>query len=68
MNEKAMQDAQMTISASLTGIDETFSQPIIGRHAYTIEDIVYNKRFKDIIQWHDRRVTIDLKGIHEVHE
>ncbi len=68
MNEKAMQEAQMAISASLIGIDETFSQPIIARHAYTVGDIVYNKRFKDIIRWHDKKVTIDLKGIHEVHE
>ena len=68
MTEKAMRDAQITIGASLTGIDETFSQPIIGRHVYTVEDIVYKKRFKDIIQWHDRRVFIDIKSIHEVYE
>ena len=68
LNEKAMQEAQMSISASLTGIDENFSQPIIGRHVYTAEDIVYNKHFKDIIHWHDRRVSVDLRGIHDVQE
>ena len=55
--------AKMGILASLTGIDETFSQPIIARHSYSMEDIVYNKRFKDIIIWHDKKVHIDLKGI-----
>ena len=60
--------AEMGILASVTGIDETFSQPIIARHAYSVEDIVYNKRFKDIIIWQDKKVHIDLKGIHDLHE
>ena len=61
MDEEKMREAEMGILASLTGIDETFSQPIIARHAYSVEDIVYNKRFKDIIIWHDKKVHIDLK-------
>jgi inward rectifier potassium channel len=68
MDEKRMRDDQMGILASLTGTDETFSQPIIARHAYSLEDIVYNKRFKDIIIWHDKKVHIDLKGIHDLHD
>ena len=55
----------MGILASLTGIDETFSQPIIARHSYSQEDIVYNRRFKDIILWNDKKVHINIKGIHE---
>ena len=66
--EEKMREAQMGILASLTGIDETFSQPIIARHSYSIEDIVYNRRFKDIIIWHDKKVHINLKGIHDLHE
>jgi len=68
MDEERMREVQMGILASLTGIDETFSQPIIARHAYSIEDIVYNTRFKDIIIWHDKKVHINLKGIHDLHE
>jgi len=68
MDEKKMREAQMGILASLTGIDETFSQPIIARHTYSLEDIVYNRRFKDIIVWHDKKVHINLKGIHDLHE
>ncbi len=68
MDEEKMRKGQMGILASLTGTDETFSQPIIARHSYSLEDIVYNKRFKDIIIWHDKKVHIDLKGIHDVHE
>jgi len=68
MDEKKMREDQMGILASLTGIDETFSQPIIARHAYSMDDIVYNKRFKDIIELHDKHVHINLKGIHDLHE
>ena len=68
MDVEKMRESQMGILASLTGIDETFSQPIIARHSYALEDIVYNKRFKDIIIWHDKKVHIDLKGIHDLHE
>jgi len=68
MDEAKMREAEMGILASVTGIDETFSQPIIARHAYAVEDIVYNKRFKDIILWQDKKVHIDLKGIHDFHE
>jgi len=68
MDMEKMRQDQMGILASLTGIDETFSQPIIARHAYMLEDIVYDKRFKDIVVWHDKKVHIDLKGIHDMHE
>jgi inward rectifier potassium channel len=68
MDETKMREAEIGILASMTGIDETFSQPIIARHAYSPEDIVYNKRFKDIIVWQDKKVHIDLKGIHDLHE
>jgi len=66
MDEAQMREVQMGILASLTGIDETFSQPIIARHSYSVEDIVYDRRFKDIILWHDKKVHIDLKGIHDL--
>jgi len=68
MDVEKMRESQMGILASLTGIDETFSQPIIARHSYSMEDIVYNKHFKDIIIWHDKKVHIDLKGIHDLHD
>jgi len=68
MDQEKMREAQMGIVASLTGIDETFSQPIIARHAYSLEDIVYDKRFKDIITLQEKKVHINLKGIHDLHE
>jgi len=66
VDEATIKENQLGFLASLTGIDETFSQPIIARHAYSSEDIVYNRQFKDIIIWHDKKVHIDLKGIHDL--
>jgi inward rectifier potassium channel len=66
MDEAVMKTTQTGFLASLTGTDETFSQPIIARHAYSMEDIVYNKHFKDIIIWHDKKVHINLKGINDL--
>jgi inward rectifier potassium channel len=68
MTPEKMRELQVGILASVTGIDETFFQPIIARHAYSPDDIVYNRRFKDIILWHDKKVHINLKGIHDLHE
>ena len=68
MDVEKMRESQMGILASLTGIDETFAQPIIARHAYSVDDIVYDRRFKDIIIWHDKKLHIDLQGIHDLHE
>lgn len=68
MNEQLMKEGEVGIMASLTGVDDTFAQPIIARHVYTADEIVYNKRFKDIILWHEKKVHIDLKGIHEVYD
>jgi inward rectifier potassium channel len=63
-----MQKAQMGFLASLTGTDETFAQPIIARRAYAPDDIVYNRRFKDIIVFQGHKVHINLRGIHDLHE
>ncbi len=68
LDAPALREAQVGILASMTGMDESFSQPIMARHLYTPEDIVFNKRFKDIIQWHEKEVHINLKDIHEMDE
>ena len=68
MDHNKMRADQVAILASLTGIDDTFNQPITARNAYTADEIVFNKRFKDIILWHESRVQIDLKGINDIHD
>jgi inward rectifier potassium channel len=68
MTAEQMKDQQAVIFASMSGLDETFSQTIAARSVYRYDEIVYNKRFKDILLWKDGKVHIDLKGIHDVVE
>lgn len=64
LDEAKMKEAQVAIFASLSGLDDTFSQTINARSVYRYDEIVYNKRFKDILVWKDGKVHIDLPGIH----
>ena len=66
MDENKMRDAQVVIFASLLGMDDTFSQTITARSVYRYDEIVYNKRFKDILLWENGKVRINLKGIHDM--
>lgn len=66
LDEAKMKELQVAIFASLSGLDETFSQNISARSVYRYDEFVYNKKFKDIIVWKDGKVSIDLQGIHTV--
>jgi inward rectifier potassium channel len=51
----------------LTGIDETFAQTIYARYSYRPEEILWNRRFADILGWTaDGRRSIDYSRFHEV--
>ena len=65
MDETKMEENQTAIFASLSGIDDTFSQTITARNVYRWDEIVYNKRFKDILVWKNNKIYIDLKSIHD---
>jgi len=39
----------VSITVSLTGIDETFSQTVYSRHSYKADDILWGARLADII-------------------
>jgi inward rectifier potassium channel len=45
--------AEIEIVVTLTGIDETFVQPIHARHSFIAEDLRWNMRFVDILGWTD---------------
>ena len=66
MDADKMRETQVAIFASLTGIDDTFSQTITARSVYRYDEIVYDKRFKDILLWKNNKMHIDLKGIHDM--
>jgi inward rectifier potassium channel len=65
VSPKELEECQATIFASLSGLDDTFSQTIVARSVYRYDEIVYDKRFKDILVWDQGKVRINLKGIHD---
>ncbi|MDP2652624.1 MAG: ATP-sensitive inward rectifier potassium channel 10 [Candidatus Omnitrophota bacterium] len=66
MDEEKMREEQVAIFASLSGLDDTFSQTITARSVYRYDEIVFNKRFKDILQWKNNKMHINLQGIHDL--
>ena len=66
LNAEQMEKEQVAIFASLTWIDETFSQTITARSVYRWDEIAYGKRFQDILQWQNNKMHINLKRIHDV--
>jgi inward rectifier potassium channel len=55
------------IYLSLTGLDETIAQTVHARHSYTLDDIVWGARFKDVISGSTGGVrVIDYRYFHEV--
>jgi inward rectifier potassium channel len=54
------------IFCSLTGLDETFSQTIHARHSYSVDEILWGRRFVDIMgPLPDGRYGIDYTRFHE---
>jgi inward rectifier potassium channel len=63
--KKDLEDARAMILISFTGIDETFSQTVYSRFAYTPKDMVWNRRFKDILHFNpDGTVRVAIEDIH----
>jgi len=61
--------AKAEIVVTLTGIDGTFAQNIYARHSYVAEEILWNRRFADVLgQLDDGTRVIDYRRFHEVIE
>ncbi len=59
--------AETSLVVSLTGIDETVAQTIYARHTYVARDILWNKRFVDIVsRTEDGDRSIDYTYFHDV--
>jgi inward rectifier potassium channel len=55
------------IVASLTGLDDAFSQTIHSRHSWAMDEIAWNARFVDIMgTLPDGRQGVDYRRFHEV--
>ena len=53
--------------ASMTGLDETLSQSVHARHAWTTDEILWGHRFADVlVNGVDGRRAIDYRKFHDV--
>jgi len=63
---ESLQAVNAEIFCSLTGLDETFSQTIHARHSYSVDEILWRRRFVDIMGPRpDGRMGIDYTRFHE---
>src|SRR5579872_2426923 len=63
----AAQNAEIIIT--LIGIDETYAQTIYARHSYAAQDLLWGRRFADILQvMEDGTRAIDYRRFHDVVE
>jgi len=67
MTQREMADEEVEIVVVLTGVDETFAQPIQARHSYLASEILWNHCFVDIMaSLEDGRTAIDYSRFHDV--
>ncbi len=59
--------ADVELIVSLIGFDESFSQTVHARHAYSSRDVVWGARFADVLSWGpDGRRHVEYGRFHEV--
>jgi len=67
MTQRAMEDEEVEIVVVLTGVDETFAQPIQARHSFLAGEILWRHNFVDILTLlEDGRAAIDYGRFHDV--
>jgi len=63
--QESLKEGRTEIYCSLTGLDETFNQTIHSRHSYNADEIVWGRRFEDIIgPLPDGRMGVDYTRFH----
>jgi len=58
-------DNQLEIIALLNGMDETLADRIYARHSYTPDEILWDRRFVDVISIANGRRVVDLTRFHD---
>ena len=59
-------DNQIEIIAMLSGVDETLADRVYARHAYASDDILWDRRFVDVLSVHPNgRRIVDLTRFHD---
>jgi inward rectifier potassium channel len=66
---ESLAEEQVEIVLTIFGLDETVSQQIHARYSYLAEDIVWNRRFADILgRLEDGTRVVDYRRFHDVEE
>jgi len=68
VTQQAMQEGDMRLAVTLTGMDEIFAAAISARHTYNHEDIRFDRRFVDLFSEgeHPRHLYVDLGRFHDL--
>ena len=65
----ALADMDASFLVSVTGIDETLSEPVHARHAYSHQEVIWNARFVDMmLKQPDGSRAIDFSKLHDIEE
>jgi len=66
VTEDMCYDDDMEIIVLLSGTDETFSSVIYARHSYQAEDILFDRKFVDVLtRAQSGRLEVDLGRFHD---
>jgi inward rectifier potassium channel len=66
LKDKDLREVDAEIAVTLSGLDATMAAPIHARFSYVADDIVWNKRFRDILtSGDDGKIHVDLSHMHE---
>ncbi|MEO5625987.1 MAG: ion channel [Dokdonella sp.] len=65
---RAIEEGDMRLAVTISGVDETFAAGINARYNYSHEDILFERRFVDIFieGEHRRHLYIDLDRFHDI--
>jgi inward rectifier potassium channel len=66
VTQQMMVEQQIEIIAMLSGVDEILADRVYARHAYGVDDIVWNRRFVDVLSRTPRgHRLVDLTRFHD---
>ena len=68
MTDRKLRDAEAELIVTLTGTDETFSQTVNARFSYTPDEIIWNKKFGDMLSRKGTRSYVDMSQLHTIIE
>ncbi len=67
--EAGCRESETDLIVTLIGFDESLAQTVHARHAYRSDQILYGRRFADLLSFGERGVrVIDYRRFHEVEE